>query len=50
LAARQKTSIHKPVATAKFYSFDVGVADTLRRLPVVEEVPDAYGRRGLDLS
>jgi predicted AAA+ superfamily ATPase len=44
LPAYQKTSKRKPVATAKFYFFDVGVANTLKRIPVIEEGSDAYGR------
>ena len=44
LPAYQKTSKRKPVATAKFYFFDVGVANTLKRTPVIEEGSDAYGR------
>lgn len=44
LPAYQKTVKRKPVATAKFYFFDVGVANTLRRTGVVEEGSEAYGR------
>ena len=44
LPAYQKTSKRKPVATAKFYLFDVGVANTLKRTPVIEAASDAYGR------
>jgi len=44
LPAYQKTSKRKPVATAKFYIFDVGVANTLKRTPVIEEGSDTYGR------
>jgi uncharacterized protein len=44
LPAYQKTSKRKPVATAKFFLFDVGVANTLKRIPAVEERSDAYGR------
>jgi len=44
LPAYQKTSKRKPVATAKFYLFDVGVANTLKRTPVIEEGSEAYGR------
>lgn len=44
LHAYQKTSKRKPVATAKFYIFDVGVANTLKRTPVIEEGSEAYGR------
>jgi predicted AAA+ superfamily ATPase len=32
------------VATAKVFLFDVGVANTLKRTPVIEEGSDAYGR------
>lgn len=42
--AYRKTSKRKPVATAKFYFFDVGVANTLKRTPIIEEGSDAYGR------
>ena len=44
LPAYQKTSKRKPVATSKFYFFDIGVANTLKRTPVIEEGSDAYGR------
>lgn len=44
LPAYQKTSKRKPVATAKFYLFDVGVANTLKRTPVIEPDSDIYGR------
>ncbi|HEX9879273.1 MAG TPA: AAA family ATPase [Candidatus Binatia bacterium] len=44
LPAYRKTSKRKPVATAKFYFFDVGVANTLKRTPIIEEGSDAYGR------
>lgn len=44
LPAYQKTSRRKPVATAKFYLFDVGVANVLKRTGVIEEGSDAYGR------
>ena len=44
LPAYQKTSKRKPVATAKFFLFDVGVANTLKRTPAVEERSEAYGR------
>ena len=44
LPAYQKTSKRKPAATAKFYFFDVGVANTLRRVSNIEEGSDAYGR------
>jgi predicted AAA+ superfamily ATPase len=43
LPAYQKTSKRKPVATAKFYLFDVGVANTLKRIPGIEEGSNAYG-------
>ena len=44
LPAYQKTSKRKPVATAKFYLFDVGVANILKHTPVIEAGSDAYGR------
>jgi predicted AAA+ superfamily ATPase len=44
LPAYQRTSKRKPVATAKFYFFDVGVANVLKRNAVIEEGSDAYGR------
>ena len=44
LPAYQKTTRRKPVATAKFYFFDVGVANILKRTGVIEEGSDAYGR------
>jgi predicted AAA+ superfamily ATPase len=44
LPAYQKTSKRKPVATAKFYLFDVGVANMLKRTSVIEPGSDAYGR------
>jgi len=44
LPAYQKTSKRKPVATAKFYFFDVGVANTLKRTAVIEAESEAYGR------
>ena len=44
LPAYQKTVKRKPVATAKFYFFDVGVANTLKRTSLIEEGSDAYGR------
>jgi len=40
----QKTSKRKPVATAKFFFFDVGVANTLKRIQGIEAGSDAYGR------
>lgn len=44
LPAYQKTSRRKPVATAKFFLFDVGVANTLKRISAIEEGSEAYGR------
>lgn len=44
LPAYQKTVKRKPVATAKFYFFDVGVANTLKRTSTVEEGSEVYGR------
>jgi predicted AAA+ superfamily ATPase len=44
LPAYQHTSRRKPVATAKFYLFDVGVANVLKHIPAIEEGSDAYGR------
>ncbi|MCC7186166.1 MAG: ATP-binding protein [Acidobacteria bacterium] len=44
LPAFQRTVKRKPVATAKFYLFDVGVANVLKRVPALEEGSDAYGR------
>jgi predicted AAA+ superfamily ATPase len=44
LPAFQETVKRKPVATAKFYFFDVGVANTLRRAGFVTEGSDSYGR------
>jgi predicted AAA+ superfamily ATPase len=44
LPAFRKTVKHKPVATAKFYFFDVGVAHVLRRTGSIEEGSEAYGR------
>lgn len=44
LPAYQKTSKRKPVATAKFFFFDVGVANALKRIPAIEAGSDAYGR------
>ncbi|HXV61737.1 MAG TPA: AAA family ATPase [Vicinamibacteria bacterium] len=40
----QGTTKRKPVATAKFYLFDVGVANSLRRTGFIERGSDAYGR------
>jgi predicted AAA+ superfamily ATPase len=44
LPAFQKTVKRKPVATAKFYFFDVGVAGTLCRTGIIEEGSAAFGR------
>ena len=44
LPAYQGTHRRKPVATAKFYFFDVGVANALRRTGIIEPGSDAYGR------
>lgn len=44
LPAYRRTVKRKPVATAKFYFFDVGVANTLKRTGPVQEGSDAYGR------
>lgn len=44
LPAFRKTVKRKPVATAKFYFFDVGVANVLRRTGSIEEGSEAYGR------
>lgn len=44
LPAFQGTTKRKPVATAKFYLFDVGVANTLRRTGRIARGSDAYGR------
>ena len=44
LPAFQETVKRKPVATAKFYFFDVGVANTLRRTGLLTEGSDSYGR------
>lgn len=44
LPAYQRTSKRKPVATAKFYLFDTGVANVLKRTSVIEEGSEAYGR------
>ena len=40
----RRTRTRKAVATARFYFFDVGVANTLRRTGVIEPGSDAYGR------
>ena len=44
LPAFQHTSKRKPVATPKFYLFDVGVANVLKRIPAIAEGSDAFGR------
>ena len=44
LPSFRKTRTRKPVATAKFYFFDVGVANTLRRTGAIGPGSDAYGR------
>ncbi|MGH7793356.1 MAG: ATP-binding protein [Candidatus Binatia bacterium] len=44
LPAYQKTRKRKPVATAKFYFFDVGVANTLKRVSAIQEGSEAFGR------
>jgi len=44
LPAFQHTSRRKPVTTAKFYLFDVGVANILKRIPAIAEGSDAFGR------
>jgi predicted AAA+ superfamily ATPase len=44
LPSYQKTFKRKPVSTAKFYFFDVGVANILKRTSQIEEGSDAYGR------
>ena len=44
LPAFRRTRIRKPVATAKFYFFDVGVANTMRRTGTIERRSDAYSR------
>jgi len=44
LPAYQKTVKRKPVATAKFYFFDVGVANTLKRVGSIESGSSEYGR------
>ena len=40
----RRTRTRKAVATARFYFFDVGVANTLRRTGLIEPGSDAYGR------
>ena len=44
LPAFRRTRTRKPVATAKFYFFDVGIANVLRRTGTIEQGSDAYGR------
>lgn len=44
LPAFRGTRSRKPVSTAKFYLFDVGVANTLRRSRAIEPGSDAWGR------
>ncbi len=44
IPAYQKTSKRKPVATAKFFFFDIGVANTLKRIRGIEAGSDTYGR------
>ena len=44
LPAFRRTRSRKPVSTAKFYFFDIGVANTLRRTGTIEHGSDAYGR------
>jgi len=44
LPAYQKTVKRKPVATAKFFFFDVGVANTLKHTGTIEEGSEAFGR------
>ena len=44
LPAFRRTRTRKPVATARFYFFDVGVANTLRRTGAIEPGSAAYGR------
>jgi predicted AAA+ superfamily ATPase len=40
----RRTRTRKAVAPARFYFFDIGVANTLRRTGVIEPGSDAYGR------
>jgi predicted AAA+ superfamily ATPase len=40
----QGTAKRKPVATSKFYLFDVGVANSLRRTGTIRRGSDTYGR------
>jgi predicted AAA+ superfamily ATPase len=44
LPAFQHTVKRKPVATAKFYLFDVGVANALKRVSAIQKGSDEYGR------
>jgi predicted AAA+ superfamily ATPase len=44
LPAYRKTKKRKPVATAKFYFFDLGVANVLLRRGTIEQGSDAFGR------
>ena len=44
LPAFRRTRTRKAVATAKFYFFDVGVANTLRRTGAIQPGSEAYGR------
>jgi len=44
LHAYQGTSKRKPVATSKFYFFDVGVTNVLKRQVSIDEGSEAYGR------
>lgn len=44
LPAWQKTTKRKPVATAKFYYFDVGVANTIAGITSLPEQSDLYGQ------
>jgi len=44
LPAYQRTAKRKPVATSKFFWFDVGVANALARRGAIEARSDAFGR------
>jgi predicted AAA+ superfamily ATPase len=44
LPAYQGTVKRKPVATSKFYFFDIGVANILKRTSIIESGSEAYGR------
>ena len=44
LPAYQDTHKRKPVATAKIFASNVGVANALRRTGIIEPGSDAYGR------